>query len=140
MQPRSAIESGFVDIGHGTHDITKNMSINNNSELPNASNDSARSENIATSKDQADTNRELKLMDRAGNLLQRNERSGSKKLNQSEDVGCADSDDEIEETEGIRFGKRNKIAQVLTLGAGGDNQSHVIRPRTAKPVAASGTI
>ena len=42
--------------------------------------------------------------------------------------------DEIEE--GVTFSGR-KIAQVLTLGAGGDNQAHVTRPRTAKPGAVS---
>ena len=43
------------------------------------------------------------------------------------------SEGEIESAhEGIKFGG-HKIAQVLTLGAGGDNQSHVTRPQTAKP-------
>jgi len=36
----------------------------------------------------------------------------------------------------ISFGGK-KMAQVLTLGAGGDNQGHVTRPRTAKAGASS---
>ena len=80
MQPVSAIDSGFVDLGGGTQDITKNISINNNSEIPSQSNESARSENISASKDQVDTNRALKLLD-GGEILQRKERRSSNKLN-----------------------------------------------------------
>ena len=80
MQPVSAIDSGFVDLGGGTQDITKNISINNNSEIPSQSNESARSENISASKDQVDTNRALKLLD-GGEILQRRDRRSSNKLN-----------------------------------------------------------
>jgi len=52
-----------------------------------------------------------------------------------QEMSLINSEGEVEKIQdSVTFSGR-KIAQVLTLGAGGDNQAHVTRPRTAKPGA-----
>ena len=90
-------------------------------------NESHRSENIMESKEM-DSNRALNHMERIG--VQRS--LSQVPASYSNDISKINSEGEVDVIEeGVTFSGR-KIAQVLTLGAGGDNQSHVTRPRTAK--------
>ena len=121
---------GFSNAGA---EITKSYSIDRDAhlrgELSNF-NESQRSENIMTSKDWVDSNRALNPeRSVVGNVRTQSHQPASISLEMSK-INSEGEVDVIEE--GVTFSGR-KIAQVLTLGAGGDNQSHVTRPKTAKP-------
>ena len=95
--------------------------------------ESKGSENIQSTTYKAETNRspdQIRKGIKSGSALDRDADKNS-----SENISGVNSEGKIDHCrENISSSSNtgDRMAQVLTLGAGGDNQAHVTRPKTAK--------